>query len=133
MLQHFEEMPSLLKFMTAHSLATLLLIIFSVVPHDSFSINGRPATYSELWSSGAGPFAMTLGIVFPIAGYMFLAKSKSARATYLLALILAMAGPYLAWGEFGLALFGITIVILAWVYLYSKGPSKYFCSKTSNH
>lgn len=54
---NFSCMPKLLKFLTAHAAFCFVFFVMSVIPNDSFSIQGQHVTYAEWWSSGAGVFA----------------------------------------------------------------------------
>ena len=76
MWENFRDMPTGLKFFAAQALAGLLFIFGSVVPHKSFSIDGRSVTYSEWWSSGVGIYVSVLGAVLAIAGYLILSKKQ---------------------------------------------------------
>ena len=118
MWSNFNSMPKILKFLTAHSMFCFVFFIISVVPSDSFSINGRHVTYAEWWSSGAGIFASLLGITGPIVGWSLLTKQPQARSWYLLFLAVACIVPYPFMGQPALALFGLLLLGAAAWYLY---------------
>jgi hypothetical protein len=117
---NFSAMPGLLKFLTAHSLAAIVLLVVSVVPHDSFFIDGRHVSYSEWWSSGAGPLASLLGILLPISGYLFLTRHRTARVTYLTTASVALVCPYVAHGHPVSAALGVLMVAFGAWYLYRR-------------
>jgi hypothetical protein len=125
----FKEMPTLLKFLTGHSLACIFLMILSIIPHNSFAIEGHSVSYAVWWSSGAGPFASLLGIIMPVSGYLLLQRSHRARISYLTALSVGLIAPYLLCGQFGLAAFGIALVAAIGWYLYGRQTVQtYFAS-----
>jgi hypothetical protein len=88
---NFKSMPALLKFLTAQALFSFVFFVVSVIPNDQFSINGRHVTYSEWWSSGAGPFASVLGVFGLYTAWLFLTKGQYARAWYLVFLAIFRA------------------------------------------
>jgi hypothetical protein len=120
MYQNFKSMPTILRFITGHALACICLLLGSIIPHDSFSINGQPATYAEWWGSGAGILASILGIIFPIAGYLFLIRSNRARLIYLVGFFIAAISPLLYFGQIQIieALGGIIFMAIFGWYLY---------------
>jgi hypothetical protein len=129
MWSNFKAMPLLMKWVTAHALLCFGLLISSLVPHDSFSIDGHHVSYSEWWSSGAGPFASLLGVIMPFAAYLLLVRARCARITYLAALSIGLILPYIYWRQFGLASFGMFVIGLIGWYLYGKKTvQKYFSS-----
>lgn len=113
-------MPGLLKFLTAHALGMFVLLVASVIPHDSFVIYGRPVSYAEWWSSGAGPFASLLGITLPISGFLFLRRNSRARIIYLASIGIAMIAPYLIHREPASAAFGVLLFAFGVWYLYRR-------------
>jgi hypothetical protein len=90
MWSNFSAMPGLLKFITAHAFASFVFVVASLVPQTPFSINGHAVSYSEWWTSGAGPLVTFLGIALPICGYLFLLRKANARAAYLASLAIAL-------------------------------------------
>ena len=116
----FKEMPTPLKFITGHAIACIFLLLGSIIPHNSFSIDGQHVSYAVWWSSGAGPFASVLGVIMSMSGYLLLKRSNRARVTYLMALSVALIAPYLFWRQFESAAFGIAIVVLVGWYLYGR-------------
>jgi hypothetical protein len=125
----FKAMPKLLKWICAHALLCGFFLLGSVIPHDSFSINGHHVSYAEWWSSGAGPFASLLGTVMPLTGYLLLSRSAYGRIAYLAVLSVALVLPYCYLGEFWLALFGVLVVLLiSWYLFRKKSVIEYFAS-----
>jgi|SRR5450432_1508775 hypothetical protein len=122
MWENFKSMPLLLKFLTGHAFVCLALLVVSAIPNNSFSIRGHAVSYSEWWSSGAGPFASLLGLVGPIIGVLLLTKSSSARLAYLGFLVLGLIVPYPFMGVPAMALAGIAVVCVTAVYLYKWQP-----------
>ena len=129
MWNNFKAMPTILKFLTAHALFSFLFLIGSIIPHDSFSINGQSVSYSEWWSSGVGPYASSLGILMPIVGFLLIARTRYARIIYLMVISLGLIVPYLYFGKFELALVGVIVMAVISAYLYLRPPVKeYFAS-----
>jgi hypothetical protein len=126
MWKNFKSMPLLLKFLTAHAFLCLALLIGSVIPNNSFLINGRAASYSEWWSSGAGLFASLLGLIGPIIGILLVTKSPNARLAYLGFLALGLIVPYPFMGVPAIALAGIAVVCVTAVYLYKWQPAQLY-------
>jgi hypothetical protein len=90
MWSNFSAMPGFLKFLTAHAFGMSVLLVASVIPHGSFVLHGRPVSYAEWWSSGAGPLASFLGIILPISGFLLLRRNPLARIAYLTSIGIAM-------------------------------------------
>jgi len=121
MLQNFKHMPLILKFLTAHGLMCLMLLVFSVIPNESMSIDGKAVTYAQWWSSGAGVFASAIGLALPFSAWLILQKSTLARPVYLSSLVLTLVFPYLIfWENYGSAIAGAVLVMLVAGYLYRK-------------
>jgi len=116
--ENFKSMPTLLKFLTAHAIACVALLLGSVIPHDSFSVNGHAVSYAVWWSSGVGPFASLVGVVGPIVGVLLLRKSPHARLAYLGFLLLGLIVPYPLFGSPLMALAGAAAIGVAVLYLY---------------
>ena len=123
-------MPTLLKFLTAHAFACFALLVGSVVPHRSFSIDGHAVSYTEWWSSGVGPFASLLGIVGPIVGVLLATKSQKARPAYLGFLALGLIVPYPFMGVPAMALAGVVVICAAAFYLYKWQPAQSYFALT---
>jgi len=87
MWQNFKAMPIALKFLTAHAVISASFILGSIIPHNSFSIDGKSATYSEWWNSGFGAYTSFIGIVLPIAGILLLKRHQYARLVYVVTLM----------------------------------------------
>lgn len=121
---NFKNMPVILKILTVHALACFLGLIFSVVPHGSFSIDGHIATYREWWSSGNGVRLSVVGIILPTSGYFMLKRITVSRVVYLGALTLAL----ILSDSTGLVPSMIFVLIVA-AYLYIRKPvEEYFTS-----
>ncbi|MCP3701349.1 MAG: hypothetical protein GY954_00245 [Alteromonas sp.] len=129
MWNNFKSMPTLLKFFTAHALACVAFLFGSIIPHNSFSINGQPVTYSEWWSSGTGIYVSLLGTIMAVAGYLLLTKKQYSRQIYLFVLSLGLVVPYLKFGDNILAATGVFFVLLIAGYLFLRAPVReYFTS-----
>ncbi|WP_266158252.1 hypothetical protein [Dyella silvatica] len=123
----FWAMPKLLRFMTAHALACTIFVIVSVVPNDSFAIEGHPVSQAEWWSSGAGPFASLLGLLGLVSGAALLMKSKRARLLYLGFLTVALVAPYPFLGNPLLSLAGaLMVAATAWYLFKVSATALYF-------
>jgi hypothetical protein len=120
MWSNFSAMPGFLKFLTAHAFGMSVLLIASVIPHGSFVIHGRPVSYAEWWSSGAGPFASFLGIILPISGFLLLRRNSRARIIYLTSIGIAMIASYLIHPEPASAAFGVPLFAFGVWYLYRR-------------
>lgn len=98
-----------------------MLLVFSVIPNESMSIDGKAVTYAQWWSSGAGVFASAIGLALPFSAWLILQKSTLARPVYLASLVLTLVLPYLFfWQNYGSALFGMVLVTVVAGYLYKK-------------
>ena len=129
MWENFKTMPMLLKFLTAHAIACIAFLFGSVIPHDSFSVNGQSVTYSEWWSSGIGIYVSILGALMAIAGYLLVSKKRFSRQIYLAVVPLGLVVPYLKFGEYTLAVVGVVITLGIAAYLFLKASAKeYFAS-----
>jgi hypothetical protein len=130
---NFKSMPLVLKFLTIHALGSAILLIVSVIPHDSFSIDGTHVSYAEWWSSGAGIGASVTGLILPITGYLLLTKHPYARPSYVAALIIAFLSPIFMANssKYGLEYFAPSLVLVLAIsaYLYlPKSVKVYFAS-----
>lgn len=129
MWENFKSMPIILKFLTAHALACIAFLIGSILPHDSFSMNGRSVTYSEWWNSGIGIYASILGALMAIAGYLLVSKKRYSRQVYLGILSFGLIAPYIKWGKYELAGFGVlTISVIAGYLFFKASVIEYFAS-----
>jgi hypothetical protein len=120
MWSNFSAMPGFLKFLTAYAFGMSVLLFASVIPHGSFVIHGRPVSYAEWWSSGAGPLASFLGIILPISGFLLLRRNPLARVIYLTSIGIAMIAYYLIHPEPASAAFGILLFAFGVWYLYRR-------------
>ncbi len=129
MWQNFKSMPMILKFLAAQAIAGIMFLIGSIIPHDSFSINGQSVTHYEWWNSGVGIYVSILGTCLAISGYLLVTKNKYSRQVYLVILSLGLIAPYLKWGNYALASMGMLIVVIIAGYLFLKASVKdYFAS-----
>ena len=115
---NFSGMPKLLKFLTAHAAFCIVFFAMSVIPNDSFSIQGRHVGYAEWWSSGAGVFTSLIGLVGPFVAWALVSKQPYARATYLAFLALAFVAPLPIFGTLTYALPGLLVVGVGAFYMY---------------
>jgi hypothetical protein len=130
---NFKSMPALLKFLTAQALFSFVFFVVSVIPNDQFSINGRHVTYSEWWSSGAGPFASVLGVFGLYTAWLFLTKGQYARAWYLVFLALAFVAPYPFLGPPAYVLVGLAVVAIGALSLHRwQSVQVYFAPNQSS-
>jgi hypothetical protein len=117
----------LLKLMTGHALVCVILFIVSLLPYDSYGIDGRQVSRAEWWSSGAGPLASLIGLFGFAAGCALLKKANYSRQLYLAFLTGGFVVPYPFIGEAWFSLIGIFIVTAAGVYLFkNKAVASYF-------
>lgn len=133
MWENFKSMPLLLKFLTAHSIACFFFIIGSLIPHNSFSINGVHVSYAQWWQSGAGILTSFVGLILPFGGYLMLKQHRLARIIYLSALITSLTITYIPLkGKISFIetfIPSIILFILVACYLYFRKPViLYFCS-----
>ncbi len=113
--------------MTGHALICVILFIVSVLPYDSYGIDGRQVSQAEWWSSGVGPLVSLIGLFGFAAGWSLLKKKRYARELYLAFLTAGFVVPYPFIGEAWFSLIGILIVTAAGVYLFkNKVVAAYF-------
>jgi len=115
---NFNGMPKLLKFLTAHAAFCFVFFAMSVIPNNSFPIQGRHVGYAEWWSSGAGVFASLIGVAGPFAAWALVSKQPYARTAYLGFLALAFVAPCPLFGMLAYALPGLLVVGAGAFYLY---------------
>ena len=115
---NFKSMPRFLKFLTAQAGSCFVFFVCSVVPNHSFSVDGHIVTYSQWWSSGAGPLASSLGVIGPFVAWLLLQKSQHARAWYLGFLALGFVAPYPFLGPLAYGLLGVLVAGAGAFYLY---------------
>jgi len=124
---NFFAMPILLRLMTGHALVCVILFVVSVLPYDSYGIDGRQVSQAEWWSSGVGPLVSLIGLLGFAAGWSFLKKKRYARELYLAFLTAGLVVPYPFMGEAWFSVIGIFIVIAAGFYLFKNGAvASYF-------
>lgn len=83
MWKNFKEMPFLLKLLTIATISPFPAFLGSIIPHNSFYINGELTTYSEWWFSGAGVQISLLSVLLPLSGYLILKKYIRARGVFI--------------------------------------------------
>lgn len=129
MKENFNSMPPVLKFLTAHAIACVFLLIGSVIPHDNFSINNNPVTYHEWWTSGAGVGASIIGIILPFTAWHLLNRTHYARKLYISVIFLVFTVPYLFNNNPSLIIMAIVISgMLIWYLFRNKAAVEYFSS-----
>lgn len=130
---NFGSMPKLLKFLTAHAACCFVFLVISVIPIDSYAIQGQHVTYAEWWSSGAGVLASLLGIVGPFAAWALASKRPYARAVYLVFLALAFIAPCPFFGMLAYLLPGLLVVGVGAFYMYKwQSVQVYFAPNQSS-
>ena len=140
MLRNFYQMPRLLKLLTASTLALIVFLVGSVLPHGSISAFGRQMSTTEWWASGAGAITV-LAAVLPIASAaLMLKRSRYGRPAYVLGwVVLSLATPVLvavtkgnAAGAAPSMIFSLVVTVLIALYLYrSKAVRGYFDTAAS--
>ena len=116
--------------MTGHALACVIFLIVSVVPNDSFAIDGRHVSQKEWWSSGAGIFASLIGIFGLAAGVALLKKRTWARLLYLGFATIGLVIPYPVLGDPIWGLVGAVVVAAAAFYLFKvRAATAYFAQE----
>jgi hypothetical protein len=115
---NFNSMPVLLKFLTAWAAFCFLLLAMSLIPSNSFAIQGHSVTFQQWWSSGAGPLASLTGIFGPVVAWALATKWQYARVSCVAFLTFVFVAAPLAFGVSVYALPGLVVVGLAWYYLY---------------
>lgn len=127
MRENFRSMPGLLKFLTFQAFMCFVFLMASVIPNDSFSINGRDVSYAEWWACGAGLIASAIGLIGPIIAWAFVTKRPHARPGYLVFLAIAFIAPYPLMHTPATVFVGLGMVIVGACYLY-RCPSarRYF-------
>ena len=130
---NFKSMPVVLKFLTFHALACCFFLVGSIVPHNSFSMDGKTVSYAVWWSLGVGAVASVIGIILPLAGFLLLKKYSYARPTYIAALVIAFISPagFVSFSNYGFDYYAPSFVLVLAIsaYLYFRKPVKeYFAS-----
>ena len=126
MFSSFKEMPTLLKFITAHALICLMFFVISIRPNMPITFNGEDATVKEVWEAGYGLHLVAIGIIMPICGVLFLKRSKYSRPLYLIATFIGLVLPGLVQGQIELLLFGVIFFSMVLWYLYFKESVREF-------
>ena len=130
---NFDGMPKLLKFLTAHAAFSFVFLVISVIPIDSYAIQGQHVTYAVWWSSGVGVLASLIGIVGAFAAWALASKRPYARAVYLGFLALAFVAPCPFLGELAYVLPGLLVVGVGAFYMYkSQSVQLYFAPNESS-
>ena len=130
---NFGGMPKLLKFLTAHAACCFVFLAISVIPIDSYAIQGQHVTYAEWWSSGAGVLASLLGIVGPFAAWALASKRPYARLVYLSFLALTFIAPCPFFGMLAYVLPGLRVVGVGAFYMYKwQSVQVYFAPNQSS-
>jgi hypothetical protein len=128
----FKEMPLALRFLffPYSLLGGISLPTFSLVPAAEFTINEKQVSYSEWWTSGAGPLSIIIGILLLISAIGFFLKKRFARITFLtpwiILLIIALVQGYEEMTIVGVFLLGIWMFLLIWYFFFKKSVQDYF-------
>lgn len=129
MYQAFREMPTLLKFITAHALVCFVFFLTVVIPGIPITVNGEVMESSELWSRGLGFPTAAVGLAMPVVGVLILKRWQYSRQLYALSLVSVLVAPYLVWQQLVLALFGVVLSCVIISYLFINGKARaYFSS-----
>lgn len=126
----FKEMPVFLRFfLFPYSLiGSVIFIGGSFIPIVEFEIKGKQVSWSEWWTSGAGPLFAIIGVLLGISAIGFYRKKRLARLTFLsafavaLLFVVAFEVPTLK----GMIVIGVLSVILGWYFLGKKSVRHYF-------
>lgn len=129
MYQAFREMPTLLKFITAHALVCFVFFLAVVIPGMPITVNGEVMESSELWSIGLGLPTAAVGLAMPVVGVLILKRWQYSRQLYALILVSVLVVPYLVWQQLVLALFGVVLscAIISYLFINRKARA-YFSS-----
>ena len=128
----FKEMPFLLRFFffPYSLLGGILFPLLSLIPSAEFTINEKQVSYSEWWTSGAGPLSIIIGILLLVSVIGFFRKKRFARITFLapwvILLIVALVQGYEALTIVGVFVLGIWMLLLVWYFFFTKSVQDYF-------
>ncbi|MES9826358.1 MAG: hypothetical protein ABW127_18205 [Candidatus Thiodiazotropha endolucinida] len=79
MYQAFKEMPTLLKFITAHALFCFMFFMAVVIPGIPITFKGELMEFYDLWEGGLPTAAM--GLSMPVVGVLLLKRWQYARTS----------------------------------------------------
>ena len=129
MYQAFKEMPTLLKFITAHALACFVFFLAAVIPGIPITFNGEVMESQQLWAKGVGLPTVATGLAMPVIGVLFLRRWQYCRQVYSVALVSFMVVPFVLWQELPLIIFGVVLSCAIIGYLFLNGQARaYFSS-----
>lgn len=129
MIKAFWEMPTILKFLTAHALACFLFVIGLVIPGSPMSFNGVPVESQEFWDKGYALPTFIIGIIMPLLGVSLLKKWVYSRHIYSVVFVLVLVAPYVYWQEIESTIFGVVLSAMVIGYLFINGKVReYFNS-----
>jgi hypothetical protein len=129
MYQAFKEMPTLLKFMTVHTLACFVFFLAAVIPGIPITFNGEVMESQQLWAKGVGLPAVAIGLSMPVIGILFLQRWQYCRQVYSVALVSVMVVPFVLWHEQPSIIFGVVLSCAIIGYLFINGKARaYFSS-----
>ena len=78
--QNTKEMPQLLRmFCRGAMVAPPILALLLVLPLMEWTVNGRKVSYSELWSSGAGPVMLAFMVTAAAGAWGLAARASWSR------------------------------------------------------
>ncbi len=133
MYKAFKDMPVLLKFITMHSFASLVLFLDAIIPGIPLFINGEDLNPHELWSRGLGELQVVFGISMPLVGFLFLKRWHPARLVYILLIsCVLVVFPYVHLQDFAITIFGVILTCIMIVYLFFNKKVNAYFRKTSN-
>lgn len=128
----FKEMPLLLRFVffPLSLIEGIGFTICSFIPFAEFKIEEKQVSWSEWWTSGAGPLSTIIGILLLISAIGFFQKKRFARITFLapwaILFIVAIVQEHEALTIQGAFVLGIWMVFLVWYFFFKKSVKHYF-------
>jgi hypothetical protein len=129
MYQAFKDMPTFLKFITAHALVCFVFFLAVVIPGIPITFNGEVMTSQDIWAKGLGLPIMAVGLSLPSAGILLLRRRQYCRHFYSITLLLVLIGPYVYWQEVRSFIFCVVLSGAIIGYLFLNGQSRaYFSS-----
>jgi len=109
MYQAFKDMPTLLKFITAHALVCFVFFLGVVIPGIPITLNGEVMESQEAWGKGLGLPIAAIGLIMPVLGILILKRWQFSRHLYGIILFSVLVAPYVVWQELVSAAFGVVL------------------------
>jgi hypothetical protein len=126
----FKEMPLLLRLVLfPYSLiGSIIFIGGSFIPIVEFEIEGKQVSWSEWWTSGAGPLFTIIGVLLGISAIGFYRKKSLARLTFFSAFAVALlfVGAFEVPTLKGMIVIGVLSLLLGWYFFLKKSVRHYF-------